>query len=388
MLLAALTLAVAIEHGPDILTVGSLLVLGMFGFGIVGALRNPPRVAMAQFLDMDTSRARRLAKDAERRRRTQRRLWLLATCLSALLVVGVLAAKAGDGDAPPADPAQLGRPDPQQVPPRTTQQDALGPLPAEVDLSDETDAFTIPFKKPPRAGIVVNADTGEVLWRRNPERQLPIASLTKMMTALVAAEELEPEDTAKITPAVLHYTGSGVGVLPKGRRIRVETLLWGLMLPVRQRRGAGAGLPQRGEHRRARAEDERAGDQARPALHALRRRRGAEPRQPVVPRRPRRARQARAGRAAARADRARAGGRSCPSPSRAASSSSTTTTRSCARATAGILGIKTGWTDEAGRCLVAAARRGGTTLISVVLNSKDPGEQTRKLLDRGFATLR
>ena len=43
VLLAGLTLAVAIEHGPDILTVGSLLVLGMFAFGIVGALRNPPQ---------------------------------------------------------------------------------------------------------------------------------------------------------------------------------------------------------------------------------------------------------------------------------------------------------------------------------------------------------
>jgi hypothetical protein len=42
VLLAALTLTVAIQHGPDILTVGSLLVLGMFGFGIVGALRHPP----------------------------------------------------------------------------------------------------------------------------------------------------------------------------------------------------------------------------------------------------------------------------------------------------------------------------------------------------------
>ena len=42
VLLAGLTLAVAIEHGPDILTVGSLLVLAMFGFGIVGALRHPP----------------------------------------------------------------------------------------------------------------------------------------------------------------------------------------------------------------------------------------------------------------------------------------------------------------------------------------------------------
>ena len=41
-LLAGLTIAVAVEHGPDVLTIGSLLVLGMFGFGIVGALRHPP----------------------------------------------------------------------------------------------------------------------------------------------------------------------------------------------------------------------------------------------------------------------------------------------------------------------------------------------------------
>jgi hypothetical protein len=39
--LAGLTLYVAIENGPDILTVISLIILGMFGFGIVGALRQP-----------------------------------------------------------------------------------------------------------------------------------------------------------------------------------------------------------------------------------------------------------------------------------------------------------------------------------------------------------
>ena len=42
VLLGALTLTVAIQTGPDILTVGSLLVLAMFAFGIVGALRHPP----------------------------------------------------------------------------------------------------------------------------------------------------------------------------------------------------------------------------------------------------------------------------------------------------------------------------------------------------------
>ena len=70
-------------------------------------------------------------------------------------------------------------------------------------------------------------DTGEVLWRRNPERTLPIASVTKMMTALVAVDALKPRDKARITKAVLAYSGSGVGVLPRNKRVRVETLLTG-----------------------------------------------------------------------------------------------------------------------------------------------------------------
>ena len=41
-LMAGLTIQVAVKEGPDILTVASLLVLAMFAFGIVGALRHPP----------------------------------------------------------------------------------------------------------------------------------------------------------------------------------------------------------------------------------------------------------------------------------------------------------------------------------------------------------
>jgi hypothetical protein len=41
-LLAGLTLNVALRNGPDVLTVASILVLAMFAFGIVGALRHPP----------------------------------------------------------------------------------------------------------------------------------------------------------------------------------------------------------------------------------------------------------------------------------------------------------------------------------------------------------
>jgi hypothetical protein len=41
-ILLALTIHALVEGGPDILTVLSGLVLAMFGFGIVGALRHPP----------------------------------------------------------------------------------------------------------------------------------------------------------------------------------------------------------------------------------------------------------------------------------------------------------------------------------------------------------
>ena len=53
----------------------------------------------------------------------------------------------------------------------------------------------------------------------------------------------------------------------------------------------------------------------------------------------------------------------------------------------GTLGIKTGFTDAAGRCLVAAVQRGGHRLGVVLLHSPDPGGQAKKLFDRGFRAL-
>jgi D-alanyl-D-alanine carboxypeptidase (penicillin-binding protein 5/6) len=47
-------------------------------------------------------------------------------------------------------------------------------------------------------------------------------------------------------------------------------------------------------------------------------------------------------------------------------------------------GIKTGWTTEAGPCLVASARRYGIRLIAVVLDSPDMYGDTARLLDYGF----
>src|SRR3954468_16150562 len=72
------------------------------------------------------------------------------------------------------------------------------------------------FKTPPRAGLVFDLATGQVLWAHRPLQKLPIASLTKLMTAVIVVERTKPSDRARVTREALHYTGSGVGLLPKG----------------------------------------------------------------------------------------------------------------------------------------------------------------------------
>ncbi len=51
----------------------------------------------------------------------------------------------------------------------------------------------------------------------------------------------------------------------------------------------------------------------------------------------------------------------------------------------GAIGVKTGYTKQAGRCLVSAAERNGMRLICTVLNCSDMYERSKKLLDDGFA---
>ena len=52
----------------------------------------------------------------------------------------------------------------------------------------------------------------------------------------------------------------------------------------------------------------------------------------------------------------------------------------------GACGVKTGYTKDAGRCLVSAATRNGMTLIGVVLNTADMWEQTKNMLNTSFNT--
>lgn len=52
----------------------------------------------------------------------------------------------------------------------------------------------------------------------------------------------------------------------------------------------------------------------------------------------------------------------------------------------GAVGIKTGYTVKAGICIAAAATRYGRTMLAVVLHGVNPDQTAKMLLDEGFAT--
>jgi D-alanyl-D-alanine carboxypeptidase len=69
------------------------------------------------------------------------------------------------------------------------------------------------------------------------------------------------------------------------------------------------------------------------------------------------------------------------------SSSHVTNTNKLLRTYPGINGIKTGYTNDAGDCLVAGAKRNGVQLIAVVLNDDYRWTDAVKILDYGFQQL-
>ncbi len=244
------------------------------------------------------------------------------------------------------------------------------------------------FVKPPRGGLLFDLRSGRVLWDRRPTQARAIASVTKMMTGLLVAEREPAGAQPLVTREALRYQGSGVGLLPRGKRVGVLPLLYGLMLPSGN--DAARVLAQ---------------DLGRGSIPAF---------------------------VASMNQRARQLGLTCthfvgPDGYDDANRSCPRDLARLARAVMGQpllrrvvgtpyiafgfpikgrklylaghnplyrlryrgwTGIKTGYSPAAGECFVGAARRGRTQLAVVLLDSPNAGMQAVKLLDRGFAAVR
>jgi D-alanyl-D-alanine carboxypeptidase len=244
---------------------------------------------------------------------------------------------------------------------------ASGPSPARVKLRQGI-----------RSGLAFEAESGRTLWSRDPTRVLPIASLTKLMTALLVVERTKPRDVVTIPRGISKIEGSRMGFLKAGRSVRVETLLHGLLMSSGNDAAVALAVHVAGSQRafvelmNARAERwalpctryvdpyglaagnrSCAEDLAQITEHAL-----AEPRIMRIARK--RSAKVRIGRVGLRW---------------------LATTNPLLRVRyPGTIGLKTGFTDRAGRCLVAAVRRGGRTRVVVVLHAEDPGRAVRSAL--------
>ena len=77
--------------------------------------------------------------------------------------------------------------------------------------------------------ILIAADTGDVLCEKNADRQMLIASTTKIMTALVALSYGDPDETVAILPEYSGIEGSSMYLKP-GEIYTLRELLYGMML--------------------------------------------------------------------------------------------------------------------------------------------------------------
>ena len=78
------------------------------------------------------------------------------------------------------------------------------------------------------AAILMDADSGEVLYEKDAARKMRIASTTKIMTALVVLEHARLTDTITVTGD--HMVEGSSMYLKPGEVVTVEELLYGLML--------------------------------------------------------------------------------------------------------------------------------------------------------------
>ncbi len=79
------------------------------------------------------------------------------------------------------------------------------------------------------SAILMDVDSGRVLYQQNADAKMLIASTTKILTALVAIREGNLSDVVKVSREAAYTEGSSM-YLAEGEELTLETLLYGLML--------------------------------------------------------------------------------------------------------------------------------------------------------------
>ena len=80
-----------------------------------------------------------------------------------------------------------------------------------------------------KSAVAVNYDTGEILFNKDPKERLPIASVVKIMTALVALESADYSKVFTVSEKASKVGENSMGLVA-GEKLTLKELLYGLIL--------------------------------------------------------------------------------------------------------------------------------------------------------------
>ena len=254
----------------------------------------------------------------------------------------------------------------------------LAALWAAVSLIGCLTAVTEAVEVSAAAAVLMDADSGRLLYDKKGEKRMLIASTTKLMTALVALEQGGLQQEITVTGG--HMAEGSSMYLRPGEKLTLETLLYGLLLSsgndaalaVTECMGGAVPFVARMNEKAAELgmenthfanpnglDDEAhystAEDMAKLAAAAMD--------DPVL-------------RRVASTRTARIGGRTLTNHNKLLSR------------VEGCVGLKTGYTRAAGRTLVSCAERDGVRLVAVTLQDGDDWNDHASLYEQGFRVLR
>lgn len=232
------------------------------------------------------------------------------------------------------------------------------------------------------SAILIEAETGTVIYEKNADKQRAMASTTKIMTAILTIEAGDLDSEFTVDSYAIRVEGTSMG-LREGDRVSRRDLLYGILLPSGNDAANAAAVSVSGSIGSfVELMNRKAQELGLASTHFV-------------------------------------------TPSGLDAEGHYTTARDLASLTAyamkneifrdivcrssaevefgnppymrtlynsnkmlqryeGAIGVKTGFTDNARRCLVSAAERGGVTLIAVTLNAGDDWNDHTKMLDYGF----
>ncbi len=243
-------------------------------------------------------------------------------------------------------------------------------------------AETAPFSLSAQSYALLDAQSRTLLCAKGERLRLPMASTTKIMTALVALEALPLDTVITVPREAVGIEGSSV-YLCEGDRYTLEELLYALLLQSANDAAAaialavGGSLPRFAEKMNAKADEIGLDDTHFVTPHGL-----DDPQHYTTAE-----------------DLGLVACEALSDPTFArivATRRHTFTTVEGEKPRVllnhnkllvfyeGTVGVKTGFTKKSGRCLVSAARRDGLLLVAVTLNAPSDWSDHTRLFDYGF----